>query len=80
MLQLNPSIPVETPKGRGQALFLIDYSPEHDLYWVVFIDDSRECWTFNNREIRAQTNYTLGRSAAPVAPFGQIAAFEKKSN
>lgn len=61
MLQLNPSIPVDTPKGSGQAAFLIDYSPEHDLYWVVFLDDSRQCWTFSNREILVQENYTLGR-------------------
>lgn len=61
MLQLNPSIPVETPKGTGQAVFIIDYSIEHDLYWTVFLDDTRECWTFNNKDIRIQENYTLGR-------------------
>ena len=61
MLQLNPSIPVETPKGNGQAVVLIDYGSEHDLYWVVLLDDSRECWTFSNREIHAQPNITMGR-------------------
>jgi hypothetical protein len=61
MLQLNPTIPVETPKGSGQAIFMIDYSPEHDLYWVVFMDETRECWTFNNKFIRAQPNITMGR-------------------
>ncbi len=66
MLQLNPSIPVETPKGKGQAVILIDYSAEHDLYWVVFLDESRECWTFNNKDIRIQENYTLGRAKAPA--------------
>ncbi|RYZ65907.1 MAG: hypothetical protein EOP05_09110 [Proteobacteria bacterium] len=66
MLQLNPSIPVETPKGKGQAVILIDYSTEHDLYWVVFLDESRECWTFNNRDVRIQENFTLGRPKAPA--------------
>lgn len=66
MLQLNPSIPVETPKGKGQAVILIDYSTEHDLYWVVFLDESRECWTFNNHDVRIQENYTLGRPKAPA--------------
>jgi len=61
MLQLNPSIPVDTPRGKGQAMFVIDYSPEHDLYWVTFLDESKECWTFANKDIRAQTNITLGR-------------------
>lgn len=59
--QLNPPIPMSTPKGEGQAAFLIDYGIEHDLYWVVFIDDSRECWTFSNRDIRLQPNLTIGR-------------------
>ena len=61
ILQLNPSIPVETPSGRGQAKAMIDYSPEHDLYGVVFLDHTRECWTLNNKDIRAQENFTLGR-------------------
>jgi hypothetical protein len=61
MIQLNPTIPVETAKGKGYALALIDYGPEHDLLWVVFLDDTRECWTFNNKEIRAQYNITMGR-------------------
>lgn len=62
MMQLHPTIPVTTPKGHGQAHFLIDYSIEQDLYWVVFLDNSGECWTFNNRDIRAQKNTTIGRN------------------
>ena len=60
--QLNPAIPLKTPKGDGFAHFLIDYSQEHHLYWVVFINETGECWTFANPEIRIQTNYTLGRN------------------
>jgi hypothetical protein len=62
MLQLNPPIPVLTPKGKGYAHVLIDYSQEHDLYWVCFIDETGECWTYNNKEIKLQTNITLGRN------------------
>jgi len=61
MIQLRPSIPVITPKGKAKAIFLIDYSEEHDIMWVCFLDDNGECWTFNNRDIRAQKNITLGR-------------------
>ncbi len=75
ILQLNPSIPVETPKGKGQAVMIIDYSTEHDLYWVVFDDLTHQCWTFNNKDIRAQTNITFNRMPAekphlprPLAP------------
>jgi hypothetical protein len=59
--QLDPPIPMDTPKGAGQATFLIDYGLEHDLYWVVFIDETRECWTLSNRDVRAQQNLTIGR-------------------
>jgi hypothetical protein len=60
MLQLNPPIPVFTPKGNGYAQALIDYGPEYNLMWVVF-QDNGECWTWQNSEIRAQKNITLGR-------------------
>ena len=61
MIQLNPPIPLETPKGRGWAFFLIDRSQEHDLEWVVFLDEGGFCWTFNNSEIRIQKNITMKR-------------------
>lgn len=60
MLQLNPPIPVKTPKGKGLAHVLIDYGPEFDLFWVCFLDNG-ECWTYSNKEIRSQENVTLGR-------------------
>ena len=61
MIQLNPQIPLDTPKGKGWAFFLIDRSQEHDLEWVVFLDESGECWTFSNRDIKIQKNYTMKR-------------------
>ncbi len=67
MMQLKPTIPVITPKGPAQAMFIIDYSPEHDLYWVCFLDHNGECWTFNNKEVRAQKNVTLGREY--ISPY-----------
>jgi hypothetical protein len=61
MIQLNPQIPVLTPKGKGWAFFLIDRSQEHDLEWVVFLDDGGYCWTFQNSDIRIQKNLTFSR-------------------
>lgn len=62
ILQINPAIPIHViNKGDGQAHFLIDYGKEDDLCWVVFMDESGECWTINNKFIRAQKNITLGR-------------------
>ena len=62
MLQLEPQIPVVTPKGNGWAFFVIDRSQEHDLEWVVFLDSNGECWTFKNSDIQIQKNYTLHRN------------------
>ena len=61
LLQLNPPIPVVTIKGKGTAHVVIDYSQEHDLLWVVFQDDTGECWTWRNADIRGQGNFTMGR-------------------
>ena len=61
-LQLDPPIPVITPKGDGYAHLLIDYGAEYNLLWVCFLDDSGECWTYDNTQIRAQKNITMGRT------------------
>lgn len=61
--QLNPPIPLETPKGKALAHFVIDYGPEHHLMWVTFVDATGECWTWPNYKIRAQKNITMGRLA-----------------
>ena len=59
--QLNPPLPLDTPKGSGLAHLVIDYGPEHDLMWVVFLDADGACWTVPNPEIRMPWNWTLGR-------------------
>jgi hypothetical protein len=61
IIQLNPTIPLTTPKGKGFAYLVIDYSQEHDLMWVVFLDENGECWTFKNSEVRIVDNLSLGR-------------------
>lgn len=67
ILQLNPAIPVVTPKGKGIAHFLIDNGIESDLQWVCFQDSTGECWTWKNPDVRAQKNITHGRDY--VSPF-----------
>jgi hypothetical protein len=58
--QLVPTIPLDTPKGKGFAHGVIDYGQEHHLLWVVFIDATGECWTFPNPVVRLQSNQTMG--------------------
>jgi hypothetical protein len=62
IIQLNPALPVLTPKGEAYAHFLIDYGMEEHLLWVCFINETGECWTFRNKDIRIQKNYTLSRT------------------
>lgn len=62
MLQLDPPLPVEVEDfGKGWAHILIDYGQEHDLLWVVFFDESRACVAIDNKNIRIQNNYSMGR-------------------
>lgn len=65
MLQLDPALPVVTPKGKGYAIVLIDYSQEHDLYWVCTLDATGELWTLSNKDVRVQSNFTLGAVRNP---------------
>jgi len=62
ILQLSPPIPVTTPKGSALCHFLIDYGMESDLFWVCFIDETGEIWTFNNKLVRAIKNISMGRA------------------
>lgn len=61
LIQLNPPIPLQTPKGKGVAWFLIDHGIEHNLQWVVAIDATGEIWTYENPNVKAQKNITQGR-------------------
>ena len=71
ILQLNPTLPVETPDGRGYAHFLIDQGDERHLQWICFIDADGACRTYENPEIRLQGNQTMGRPA-PAKPERRI--------
>jgi len=60
ILQLNPQIEMSTPRGDGQAAFLIDYGIEGQLLWVILLYNG-EVWTFPNQMIRLKQNITSGR-------------------
>jgi hypothetical protein len=61
--QLNPCIPVLVlDKGKGSAIAVIDYGQEHNLIWVVALDDSGEIWCTPNPRVRLQKNWTMGRN------------------
>jgi len=61
ILRLDPPIPLSTPKGNGYAHFLIDEGIENHFFWMVFINETGEIWTFPNTQVRAEKNISLGR-------------------
>lgn len=69
--QLNPPIPMQTPKGHGFAHFLIDYGMETHLYWVVFDNETGEIWTWDNTKVRAEKNITMGREMKKKIHLGE---------
>lgn len=62
MLQLNPMIPVYSVRHKmeGYAFLVLDYSQEHNLLYVVALDNG-EIWTLKNQEIRFCKNISLDR-------------------
>lgn len=68
IIQLNPMLPVYVlDKGTGYAFAMIDYSQEHDLYFVVAFDSTGEIWTVNNKQVRFQFNQTLNRPSSQIS-------------
>lgn len=61
IIQLNPTIPVWTERGTGQAIGWIDYGSEHHLIWIVALDNRGEVWALPNPQIRLQKNVTMER-------------------
>lgn len=68
MTQLNPPLPLDTPKGPAYAHLVIDYSQEHYLLFVCFVCETGECWVFPNKDVRLQKNLTMGVRVPAAAP------------
>ncbi|TPE44508.1 hypothetical protein [Pontibacter mangrovi] len=60
ILQLTPSILVETPLGTGQALFIIDYGMHQNTCWVVALQRDGVIKHFDCNDVTLSTNYTYG--------------------
>lgn len=58
ILQLSPTILVDTPLGRGQTLFLIDYGMHQNTCWVVALEKDGIVKHFDCNDIIICTNFT----------------------
>jgi hypothetical protein len=76
IVRIDPPLPVLVVRGAGHlkamAHWLIDYGFEHDLMFIVFLDESRECWTVSNKHVRSQDNVTAGRLAVSSTETASI--------
>lgn len=64
ILQLDPPIWMETPRGLGLAMFLQDTGVEGNMTWGVGITEGShagEIWWVENPEVRLCKNWTIGR-------------------
>jgi hypothetical protein len=60
ILQLDPAILVNTPLGRGEAIFIIDYGMHQNTCWVVALQKDGVIKHFDCNDIILATNYTYG--------------------
>lgn len=77
MLQLEPTIPLETPRGKATAIVLIEKGDEGDLQWVC-VHAGGEIWTWRNRDVRVEANVTLGRNCAADRPDSEPRAHDRR--
>ncbi len=60
LTQLRPWVPLDTPKGPGDAFAIIDYGEQAPLLFCCFLRSSGEQWTFDSRQVRLEKNVTMG--------------------
>ena len=58
ILQLTPTIFVDTPLGKGHCIFLIDYGMHQNSCWVVVLEKNGIVKHFDANDIIVCTNYT----------------------
>jgi hypothetical protein len=61
LVQLDPPLPLVTPRGNGLAYAVIDYGIDFDLIWVIAMDETGQVWCVRNPEVRMGQNITQGR-------------------
>ena len=66
IVQLNPPLAFDTPKGPGLAVLVIDYGVDMDLLFTVIIDETGEVWTYRSNLLRGVKNITQGRRCEPA--------------
>jgi hypothetical protein len=61
ILEVQQSLHVDTPKGRGRVWLVTEYGVEIEKVFTVILDATGEIWEFTNRDVVATCNVTMGR-------------------
>jgi hypothetical protein len=61
ILEVEQSLQVDTPKGRGRIWLVTEYGSEIEKVFTVILDATGEIWEFTNRDVVATSNVTMGR-------------------
>ena len=63
VLEVQQSLQVNTPKGRGRVWLVTDYGSEIEKLFTDILDESGEIWEFTNKDVTATSNVTMGRKS-----------------
>lgn len=66
--ELREMLWLDTPKGQALAKFLIDRGVDSDNEWICIVNDTGEIWSFDNSDVRACKNITIGRRSDEPKP------------
>jgi hypothetical protein len=58
--EIQQTIFVDTPHGKGQALFLIDYGLHQNTIWVVTLKEDGRIKHYDSNQINVEVNHTIG--------------------
>lgn len=64
ILQLNPTLFVDTPLGPGRVLFIIDYGMDVNTCWVVALNEGK-IKHFDANDITLEKNFTYDKKEQP---------------
>jgi hypothetical protein len=57
--EITQTLMVNTPHGKGQALFLIDYGIHQNTIWVVTLKEDGRIKHYDSNQITVEINHTI---------------------
>jgi hypothetical protein len=67
--EIKQVLPVNTPHGKGLALFIIDYGIQANTIWVVSLFENGEVKHYDSNDIRIERNWTINFNLHDSVPI-----------